>query len=78
MKVGKWLFGLHDTLGIGLKQVPGYIFSHTGHFFQHYLKIFLAGTAVWLIISMITGFAMYRYIKWALEKNLNKVFVRIK
>lgn len=73
--VGRWVFGLHDTLGISFNEVPAYIFSHTGVFLQHYLKVFLAGTAIWLVVSVMVGFGLYRYIKWFLEKKMKKALV---
>lgn len=72
---GKWVFGLHETLGISLKEVPAFIYSNTGEFFQHYLKVFLAGTAIWLVVSVLVGFGLYKYIKWFLEKKMKKVIV---
>lgn len=69
MEAGKSLFGIQETIVINFKNLPEYIYNHSDAFIHHYLQLFLAGTTIWILVSVSFGYCIYSYIRWRLGRN---------
>lgn len=69
MQAGKILLGLNETITINFKNLPQFIYNHPEEFMQHYLQLFLAGTTVWILVSVSVGYCIYCYVRWKLGRK---------
>jgi uncharacterized protein (DUF2062 family) len=72
MQAGKWMFGLKETTVIKFEDLPGYIYHNSSEFIHQYLRVFLAGTIIWFLVSLVSGYCIYRYIWWRLGESSTK------
>lgn len=62
IRTGQFVFRIENNLSVPVKQLPAYIYSHTGEFIHAYLKVMLAATGVWFIVSLAVGYGIFRII----------------
>ncbi len=60
IRLGQLIFRLELKSVLPVKQLPGFIINHTDIFISDYLKVMIAATIVWIIVSMIVGYIIYR------------------
>ncbi|HEY4785494.1 MAG TPA: DUF2062 domain-containing protein [Bacteroidales bacterium] len=76
IRTGQFVFQLEDKFTLSIKQVPGYLFNHTGEFIHEYLKVILAATGVWFLVSIVAGYIVFRivYLYFSRINKLKKSF----
>lgn len=60
IRVGQLVFHLELKSMLPVLQIPQFILNHPGEFIKDYLKIMLAATSIWIIVSLFFGYFIYR------------------
>jgi len=62
VKAGQYIFHIESKVSLPINQLPDFILHNSGEFIRDYLKIMIATTSIWIILSIGLGYILYRII----------------